>query len=70
MTQIRKLLILVPQSKGEQDEIATRISKISATVNASERQTGKLRSLKNALMQDLLTGKKRVTPLLEPEPTP
>ena len=25
---------------------------------------GKLRSLKTALMQDLLTGKKRVTPLL------
>lgn len=28
----------------------------------------KLRSLKTALMQDLLTGKKRVTPLLESEP--
>ena len=31
---------------------------------------GKLRSLKTALMQDLLTGKKRVTPLLEPEMLP
>ena len=28
----------------------------------------KLKSLKTALMQDLLTGKKRVTPLLEPNP--
>jgi hypothetical protein len=32
---------------------------------ATEKIQNKLRSLKTALMQDLLTGKVRVTPLLE-----
>ena len=32
-------------------------------------EAAKLRSIKAALMQDLLTGKRRVTPLLELEPT-
>ena len=34
-------------------------------LNASQSSLGKLRLLKTALMQDLLTGKKRVNPLLE-----
>ena len=36
-------------------------------ITESKKRLAKLRSLKTALMQDLLTGKKRVTPLLEEE---
>jgi type I restriction enzyme S subunit len=68
MTQIRKILILIPRTKTEQDEIAKRISRMNETIKVTEDQARKLRSLKTALMQDLLTGRKRVTALLEPEP--
>jgi hypothetical protein len=41
---------------------------MNETIKVTEDQARKLRSLKTALMQDLLTGRKRVTALLEPEP--
>jgi type I restriction enzyme S subunit len=50
----------------------TRISKVLASLEENWQSRtadlAKLRALKTALMQDLLTGKKRVTPLLELEP--
>src|SRR5262249_19651999 len=67
MTQIRRILILIPRDKLEQDEIARRIGEISNFINACEGEAQKIRSLKTALMQDLLTGKRRVTSLLEPK---
>ena len=42
---------------------------VESTIDGQERQLRKLCSLKTALMQDLLTGEKRVTPLLEPAVT-
>lgn len=52
-------------SKKEQSNIAERLFKIGRNSYATEANLAKLRSLKTALMQDLLTGKKRVTILLK-----
>jgi hypothetical protein len=40
---------------------------VDSHIVSGSSQLRKLRSLKPALMQDLLTGKRRVTPLLEAE---
>jgi type I restriction enzyme S subunit len=48
----------------EQLKIAEVIYSVEKRTIILEKSLGKLRSLKTALMQDLLTGKKRVTPLL------
>jgi type I restriction enzyme S subunit len=66
MTQIRKLFVVTPREHAEQIEIAKRIEQISLAVKRSQIEARKLYSLKTGLMQDLLTGNKRVTPLLEP----
>jgi type I restriction enzyme S subunit len=62
--------LLVPQMKLEEQQ---RISLIldASTQKASEFQQrlNKLHALKTALMQDLLTGRNRVTPLLEADQT-
>jgi len=49
---------------AEQDRIGDLYEQAETGQEQSERLLGKLRSTKQALMQDLLTGKKRVTPLL------
>jgi type I restriction enzyme S subunit len=50
--------------KDEQFQIAHRLLDLSNTVNVAGAKLTKLRALKTALMQDLLTGKKRVAGLL------
>jgi type I restriction enzyme, S subunit len=67
MTQIRKLLVTVPKDKNEQGRVAKRIRGLNNVLNSIEAESKKLRSLKTALMQDLLTGKKRVPSLSEKE---
>lgn len=49
----------------EQRNIANRIDAMDAETELLETQRSKQQSLKTALMQDLLTGKVRVTPLLQ-----
>jgi type I restriction enzyme S subunit len=61
---VKALLTFVP-SKIEQSMIADRIDKIKDEENVGHLSLKKLQSLKTALMQDLLTGGKRVTDLLE-----
>jgi type I restriction enzyme S subunit len=51
-------------SKKEQSNIVDRLFDIGRNSYATEGNLTKLRSLKTSLMQDLLTGKKRVTALL------
>jgi type I restriction enzyme S subunit len=59
--------IILPQSK-EQARVAEIIDSISNAINGEFVRKLKLKLIKTALMQDLLTGKKRVTALLkEPE---
>jgi type I restriction enzyme S subunit len=60
---LRELYIVVPPPP-EQDKIVTWITLIEKTLESGQKELAKLRSIKTALMQDLLTGKKRVTPLL------
>lgn len=62
--EVKRLHFGLPD-KHEQLEIANRMVASQRLLNDSEGELSKLRSFKTALMQDLLTGKKRVTPLLE-----
>ena len=64
---IRNLKVAFPKGDDEQVEIAKRLSKCDVARQMVELELAKLHSLKTALMQDLLTGRKRVLPLLEAE---
>jgi type I restriction enzyme S subunit len=61
---IRELPIPHPKSIEEQKAIAGTLSAEAAVIKKFETHRQKLCTLKTALMQDLLTGKKRVTSLL------
>jgi type I restriction enzyme S subunit len=67
-TEILTPLVPVPGKQVEMETIAVRVEVLQDTARDSIRLLTKLRALKTALMQDLLTGKKRVTPLLELQP--
>ena len=67
--EMKSLLVNVPNIK-EQEIIESILLRQSTVVDELIIEVDKLKSLKTALMQDLLTGKKRVTPLLENSPIP
>lgn len=60
---INNLLMKVPPIK-EQKSIGQFLTVQDERIKSEAKKLAKLRSLKTALMQDLLTGNKRVTPLL------
>jgi type I restriction enzyme S subunit len=60
-----KRLIMPRPEREEQNRIAEILDKSTEKMDEYTRRLAKLRLLKTALMQDLLTGKKRVTPLLQ-----
>ena len=60
----QKIPILLPPL-DEQTRICSTLNAVANSQEGRLRQVHKLRLLKTALMQDLLTGRKRVTPLLE-----
>ncbi|SDX77383.1 type I restriction enzyme, S subunit [Pseudomonas kuykendallii] len=60
---IRGLLTIKPLH-AEQDLIATRLDEIDNRIQSAAAESAKLRELKAGLMDDLLTGRVRVTPLL------
>lgn len=60
---IRGLVTAMP-SRTEQDLIATRLDEIDKRIQNATAESAKLRELKSGLMDDLLTGRVRVTPLL------
>ena len=62
-TEILEPCVPVP-SLDEQDEISNRIAAIEARIGAELQSVEKARLLKSGLMDDLLTGRVRVTPLL------
>jgi len=64
-TNLRAIYAAFPDSLNEQVEIVKIFTRIRNTIKSNVESLVKLRSLKTALMQDLLTGKVRVTPLLE-----
>ena len=61
---LRKITLALPKKKPEQTVIGEKLEKLDCLRRSYERHLDKLHSLKTALMQDLLTGKVRVTPLL------
>ncbi len=63
-TNLRSIPAAFPSSLNEQREIVGRLTIMRRAISSSFERLTKLRSLKTALMQDLLTGKKRVTPIL------
>ncbi len=62
---IRNLPIAHPLNVEEQLKISDILSGIDILLEQSRKELIKLGSLKKGLMQDLITGKVRVTPLLE-----
>ena len=60
-----KAFHIIKPSVEEQKIIISSITRLNETSENQEKHLVKLRSLKTALMQDLLTGKKRVTAMLE-----
>jgi len=64
--EVKKLFFGLPNN-DEQHKIAERLTALEEDLGSTDRKLKKLRSLKTALMQDLLTGNKRVTPLVDKE---
>lgn len=60
----RKYQVATPKDVNEQKAISKVLREADQSLEKMRKKLWKLRSLKTALMQDLLTGKKRVTPLL------
>lgn len=67
MAEVFALPIGLPK-KDEQTEIVKRLDSATAEITANMKTAEKLRSLKAGLMQDLLTGRKRITLLLADTP--
>lgn len=64
-TNLRSILAAFPTSLKEQQMIIDRITRVKKAFVEYKSSLAKLQSLKTALMQDLLTGKVRVTALLQ-----
>ncbi len=60
ITAQRKLSILLPPTKAEQEAIAEALSDADALIESLEQLLAKKRHLKQGAMQELLTGKKRL----------
>lgn len=66
-TQVRRYEVKLPSMKSEQTAIATILSDMDAEITALETRRTKTRALKQAMMQELLTGRTRlVTPDAKP----
>lgn len=64
LTEFKTLLLPQPKQK-EQVEISQFLESVQLTIQKEQNQLDKLKLLKTGLMQDLLTGKVRVTELLK-----
>lgn len=63
ISEVKRISFPLP-SKPEQEAIGARMAESEHSLSRSAHHLSKLRALKTALMQDLLTGRKRVTNLL------
>jgi type I restriction enzyme, S subunit len=66
LQDLRPLEVFLPE-KDEQDEIGLRYDALFAKLNSEQKLLAKLRAQKSGLMDDLLTGRVSVSPLLEGE---
>jgi type I restriction enzyme S subunit len=67
MSELFDVVMPVPE-KEEQTRVVARLDAAEAQIDSNRKIVSKLHSLKTALMQDLLTGRKSLAALLEPEP--
>lgn len=61
ITAQRKLIVAIPPTKAEQEAIAEALSNADALIESLEQLIAKKRYLKQGAMQELLTGKKRLS---------
>ena len=61
MTKIRSFRFVLPKSMDEQKQIASILSKVDEHIQDNKKELKHLKELKKGLMQDLLTGKVRVS---------
>lgn len=66
---LRRIVVALPDL-AEQERIIERMQAIQGQFEIAKLQHGKLQQKKSGLMDDLLTGRVRVTPLLEPAQEP
>lgn len=66
-TSLRSIPAAFPSSLDEQREMVKRFASMRLTIRSTIESLRKLHHLKSGLMHDLLTGKRRVTPLLAAE---
>jgi type I restriction enzyme S subunit len=66
LAALRQVPLAAPASKAEQFEIGRRMAVLDQRISIELDSLAKRRSQKAGLMDDLLTGRVRVTPLLEP----
>lgn len=64
MGQIRKIQVFFPKDFEEQNRINSKILSVNTYLENNKIELNKLKSIKAGLMQDLLSGKKRVTHLI------
>ncbi len=64
-TNLRKTTIALPTSLEEQDAAVTALAELDTRLRCEIAESAKMRLLKQGLMEDLLTGRVRVTKLLE-----
>ena len=57
---MKKIEVMIPKTREEQAAIATVLSDMDAEINALEQRWKKTRDIKQAMMQELLTGKTRL----------
>lgn len=60
-------VVMPKPGKPEQNRIITRLDSAEKLIDSNRKIVSKLRMLKTGLMQDLLTGRQRVNPLLQSE---
>lgn len=61
---IRNLEVAFPNNRNEQDLITVRLDEADKRIQNARKEAAKLKATKIGLMDDLLTGRVRVTPLL------
>jgi type I restriction enzyme S subunit len=59
---VRRLLMAIPQDEEEQHAIADRLEALRELIQAKEIKITALQRLKKSLMQNLLTGRMRLSP--------
>lgn len=62
---LRKMIIAIPESLAEQNSIVEMLIEMDSKISNESTCMEKLRQAKSGLMDDLLTGRVRVTPLLQ-----